>query len=112
MARENLEKQRAMSEEERKQLISLVTQLEQKLVEQTQSTEEEKWNLMCLIGEHLAYRPSNCMTYGTQRFSTAFMKVPLTCHQTVEPENRQLYHHLCHHLSKSIALKLQRARTH
>jgi AAA+ ATPase superfamily predicted ATPase len=43
--RENLEKQRTASEEERKRLVGLVSQLEQKLAEQRQSTEEERWNL-------------------------------------------------------------------
>ena len=45
VARENLEKQRVVSEEERKRLVGLVAQLEQKLAEQSQITEEEKWNL-------------------------------------------------------------------
>ncbi|KAJ9585643.1 hypothetical protein L9F63_002563, partial [Diploptera punctata] len=45
VVRENLEKQRIMSEEERKRLITLITELEQKLAEQKQSFEEEKWNL-------------------------------------------------------------------
>jgi hypothetical protein len=45
VARENLEKQRAASEEERKRLIGLVSQLEQKLAEQQQNAEEERWNL-------------------------------------------------------------------
>jgi hypothetical protein len=43
--RENLEKQRTASEEERKRLVGLVSQLEQKLAEQRQSAEEERWNL-------------------------------------------------------------------
>jgi hypothetical protein len=43
--RENLEKQRTASEEERKGLVGLVSQLEQKLAEQRQSSEEERWNL-------------------------------------------------------------------
>ncbi|PSN49874.1 hypothetical protein C0J52_15996 [Blattella germanica] len=45
MIRENLEKQRVASEEERKRLIELVSQLEQKLAEQKQTIEEERWSL-------------------------------------------------------------------
>jgi hypothetical protein len=40
-----LETQRTASEEERKRLIGLVSQLEQKLGEHQQNTEEERWNL-------------------------------------------------------------------
>jgi len=45
VTRENLEKQRIASEEERKRLVGLVSQLEQRLAEQRQNAEEERWNL-------------------------------------------------------------------
>jgi len=45
VTRENLEKQRTASEEERKRLVGLISQLEQRLAEQRQNAEEERWNL-------------------------------------------------------------------
>ena len=45
MTRENLEKQRIASEEERKNLVGLISQLEHRLAEQRQNAEEERWNL-------------------------------------------------------------------
>jgi hypothetical protein len=45
VTRGNLEKQRIASEEERKRLVGLISQLEQRLAEQRQNAEEDRWNL-------------------------------------------------------------------